>query len=558
MNAGAWWGGLVLSVAGWGTAFAQEGVWRRAESWPAPRTVIRMSGAALSGPAPAVTLGRPVALGRPRAMPEEAGRPAEPGSFDGIVPSWIPLPDNPLATTKHLEASPPAGPRDTKSVGQVAWEEEVGWEPSTAMPARPPSGPRGRWHLPPTDRPRKFDPHVRRTAGQDWASGPTPPTGLRTWGPPGFDVPFTPEIEPVFAPAPQPRMYARAEYLLWWVEHDKAPVLFSTSQPADAGFLGRPSTRVLFGGGGLDRDPRSGGRFLIGLELCGDHREAIEFGGFFLGSRSARFIGNSADNPVLARPFFAQNLDAEFSEVLGFPDQLTGNGVVDAPSKLWGLEANARCQVCCGGNYGVSFLAGLRYLDLEESINITENVLGLPTNPNPTFQNQRITVRDRFATENHFLGAQVGLESRHVWGRWGLDLSGKLALGGTRQHVQIAGSQRFVDSAGQVREFEGGLLALRSNIGRRDRTRFSVVPEIGVRLGYQLTPRVRATFGYNFLYWSSVARPGAQIDRVLDVTQIPNFPVTGVPPVGQDRPAASFRSEGLWVQGLTFGLECSW
>ena len=36
-------------------------------------------------------------------------------------------------------------------------------------------------------------------------------------------------------------------------------------------------------------------------------------------------------------------------------------------------------------------------------------------------------------------------------------------------------------------------------------------------LGYQLTETVRLYAGYNFLYWTNVARPGAQIDRNLDV-----------------------------------------
>ena len=44
-----------------------------------------------------------------------------------------------------------------------------------------------------------------------------------------------------------------------------------------------------------------------------------------------------------------------------------------------------------------------------------------------------------------------------------------------------------------------------------------------------------------------------QIDRVLDVNQIPNF-VPG-PPVTQVRPIVPFRQADFWAQGINFGLE---
>ena len=76
--------------------------------------------------------------------------------------------------------------------------------------------------------------------------------------------------------------------------------------------------------------------------------------------------------------------------------------------------------------------------------------------------------------------------------------------------------------------FAGGLLALPgANIGRYTQSKFAVVPEAGVKIGYHLTPNLRLAVGYNFLYLSSVLRPGDQIDTGLDVTRIPNFPLPG-------------------------------
>ena len=163
---------------------------------------------------------------------------------------------------------------------------------------------------------------------------------------------------------------------------------------------------------------------------------------------------------------------------------------------------------------------------------------------------------DHFATQNHFFGGNVGLDALWYWGRWSVEMRGQLALGDTVQLLDISGSQRFVSTTGAVQNFTGGLLALPSNIGHYNRNAFSVVPEIGVNLGYQILPCLRGFIGYNFLYWSNVIRPGTSIDTSLDVTKIPNFPLTPEPaPVSGLHPAPIFNEVGFWAQGLTFGLE---
>src|SRR5439155_10872491 len=101
--------------------------------------------------------------------------------------------------------------------------------------------------------------------------------------------------------------------------------------------------------------------------------------------------------------------------------------------------------------------------------------------------------------------------------------------------------------------FTGGLLAVGPNLGRFTRDKFSVVPEASVKLGYWITPTVKASVGYNVLYWSNVIRPGDQIDRVVDLTFVPNGPA--VPPSGQARPQPLFKQSDLWAHGFQFGLE---
>jgi hypothetical protein len=72
-----------------------------------------------------------------------------------------------------------------------------------------------------------------------------------------------------------------------------------------------------------------------------------------------------------------------------------------------------------------------------------------------------------------------------------------------------------------------------------------------VKLAYQITPRLTASLGYTFLYWSNVARAGDQVDTTVNPTLIP--PV--VAPTGPARPAVTFQQSGLWAQGIQLGLE---
>jgi hypothetical protein len=361
---------------------------------------------------------------------------------------------------------------------------------------------------------------------------------------------------PGFAPSSGGRhFYIFGEYLLWWLSKESAPVLATTSAPQDFGILGQPTTRVLFGGGQIgNSDPFSGARFRAGYWFDSCMTNGIDLGYFFLGSRSTNFFASSSQFPVLGRPFFNLNSNQEFSELTALPGVTTGNLVISAPTHLWGAEANWRRRICCGCNYRLDALLGFRFLNLSDGLNITENVQGLPTAPAP-FTNQMITVTDTFSTSNQFYGGQIGIGGWYYWGRLSVNLRTQVALGDTVQGLNIVGNQRFVAPDGTVQTFQGGLLAVPGNIGHFSNNTFSVVPEVGINLGYQVTNHLRAYVGYNFLYWSNVVRASEQIDRNIDITRIPNFNVPGTQPVAGTHPAAMFHETGFWAQGITFGLQ---
>ncbi len=353
-----------------------------------------------------------------------------------------------------------------------------------------------------------------------------------------------------------PGFYVNGEYLLWWIRDPRVPPLITTG-PVNAGgiggALGQPDTFVLFGGRELDYGTFSGGRVAAGVWCDPDETLAIEASGFYLGQQSVNFGVTSDQFPVLARPFFNLNADQEFREVVTAPELSTGAIIIEAPSQLWGADLNVRKNVLVGPNYVVDLFAGARYVDLDEGLQIREAIVvdaGVPD-----FGGARITVLDRFDTRNQFVGGQVGVATEYHWRRWSLDLRGRVAIGGTRQSVHIAGGQQIAGALVNNGAFRGGLLTQPSNIGDHERRRFSIVPEIGVNLAFHFTENLRAMVGYNLLYWTNVVRPGDQIDVGIDVSQIANFPPPVPNSTGTRRPAALFRETDFWAHGLTAGLE---
>ena len=352
------------------------------------------------------------------------------------------------------------------------------------------------------------------------------------------------------------RIWGSAEYLLWRISDYSVPPLVTTG-PAQfpVGGLGNPGTQVLFGGSDLQQDWYSGARFTIGAWLHECRSIGIEADYFFLCEQNA---GESFNLPVLTRPFTSGNTGAPTSEFAAFPGISTGGIAVDAPTELWGFGVRLRKPLCCGCWGNVDLLGGFQYLSLEESLTITEIGTFAPNAPFPDLAGRSFVVTDQFATENTFYGGQVGLDARFRRGPWVLGLRALVGLGTTHQEVNIQGGQVVTDAAGRVTAFEGGLLALPgANIGRVERDVFSVVPQVGLNIGYQVTERITLFAGYSFLYWSNVVRPGDQIDPVLDVNRIPNF-VRDPNPVFPPRPANPFKQSDLWVHGLNAGVGFNW
>lgn len=351
------------------------------------------------------------------------------------------------------------------------------------------------------------------------------------------------------------RLETRDELLIWRMRGDSVPVLAATSATDGSGALGDPGTVVLFDSGSLNNRAQIGYRWRGAYWFADERKWGLETGFFFLGRRGDTTNFSSNDYSTLTRPVYALNTNQEAAETVASPGLSTGVLSIDSTSRLWGLEANALRRICfgCGNHFDV--ILGYRYLSLVERIQITEFITAGANAPDPA--GTQIFVQDRFHTNNAFHGGQIGARYEQRWGRFSADIRATIAIGATIQVLEIGGNQVRTRPGEATERFTGGLMATPTNIGHFSRNRFSVVPEVGLNLGCDITPRVRALVGYNFLYWSSVLRPGQQIDRVIDVSQVPNAPA-GIAPTGQQRPGVLFDDSGLWVQGVNLGLEFRW
>ena len=142
----------------------------------------------------------------------------------------------------------------------------------------------------------------------------------------------------------------------------------------------------------------------------------------------------------------------------------------------------------------------------------------------------------------------MGFATQWHQDRWSLDTLLKVGIGQTNTQVLINGWTTVIVN-GATAGYSGGQLALPSNMGPHNSSQFSMVPEIGLTLGYDLTSRLKATAGYTLLYWPNVARPGDQIDLNLDPAQFPPPTATGT------KPEFALHTSDFWAQGVNLGLD---
>lgn len=353
--------------------------------------------------------------------------------------------------------------------------------------------------------------------------------------------------------------WLRGDALLWWTRGMSAPPLASASPPGtsvdDAGVLGTPGARILFGGdSSILNDSRWGGRIQGGGWLDCSKQIALEGDWLDLRGLTENFQASSDGSDIISRPYFDAVTQMNAAELVSYPDVLAGKITVSANNDFQSggarLRWNLGCKdLGCGNVSRWHLLTGYRYSRLNEGLVIREELESLdPQNPG-TFD-----LHDRFLTRNTFQGGEVGMVYQAQKGRLNCELLTRLAVGATEQQVTISGDT-VTDDGITTQKYQGGLLAQRTNIGTYQRNRISAIPEIGLTVGYQLGRGWTASLGYTAILWSRVVRAGDQIDRTVDPRLIPpeNPPVPDA-----TRPGFTFRDSVFWAQGVNFGLSYRW
>src|SRR5262245_41856786 len=185
---------------------------------------------------------------------------------------------------------------------------------------------------------------------------------------------------------PYPRVWVRSEYLMWWVKSSPLPVpVVTTGDPAvgfdptgadtvnTAGALDQPGTQILVGGAGIKFPVFSGARLTLGGWSDDDRRLGLEVGGYLLGRRTERFsaASDAAGNPPLYFPICSGRAGAERGIPIADPlRRFSGDVTVSSSLQLGGLEGNVVCNVYRLAEVEVAVLAGYRYAELRESLQI--------------------------------------------------------------------------------------------------------------------------------------------------------------------------------------------
>jgi hypothetical protein len=345
-----------------------------------------------------------------------------------------------------------------------------------------------------------------------------------------------------------------SEYLLWWLKSAPLPALVTRNRSGPP-VLGKPGTRVLYGGTPADLGEHSGGRFTLGGAVGESKVVGMEVTYFFLGTRTTTFVADAVGGGSVGRPFVnaLTGADAVFP-VVG-PSIQFGGVRVASSSRAQGIEANIVASLWHGDRSALNGLVGYRFLQVQEGVNIGQQGYLLPAAGG--VGSMPFGLNDQFDAHNRFHGGQLGLRGDLIKGPVFVELIGKVAFGQTTEVVKAGGLTGLMPPGQPLTLLNGGLLALPSNTGRVVREAFAVLPEAGLKFGFQYKDHSRIFVGYNFVYLSDAVRPGDQIDRAVNPGQVPLLGGSAAF-TGAERPLLALRSTDFWLQGLMLGLETWW
>jgi hypothetical protein len=343
---------------------------------------------------------------------------------------------------------------------------------------------------------------------------------------------------------------------LWFTTRQKLPPLVTSGPLKDPvpGALGDPKTQVLVSGVTGDRNEQSGVRLNFGVGLDNSCDWSVLGSAFLLDQRSGSRVVSSNGDPttnVIARPFYNVVAHQQDADPVAVPGIASGSIRIDTPRVLYGADVNARYHYLLEPDSRLIFLAGVRFLALDEGLNITETSSDLPGLGAP---GNNYFLAERYKTQNRFYGVQVGSEYSYRFGRVSFDGIGKVAVGAMQKTLINSAVIRIDEPNGIVETNTNNALYISpNNAGRFHHTTLAVVPEGALRMNFDFNEYIRFSVGYSVLYLSSVIRPGDQVDRNVTVQPVGVAPFYFPPPAH----VPTLTPSVFWAHGLDVGLRFS-
>ena len=429
--------------------------------------------------------------------------------------------------------------------------------------------------------------------GMEGMGGPMypPPSGLEGYGDPGLAAPV--EGGGIDKGRAVPKVWSRLDFLLWSVKSQTVNYpLLTTGSLNSQGVLNRGTVGVLIGQQDLSYNLSTGYRITTGFWCEPNRRVGLELGGFSIGQATNRqiFTGEVGGGPLLARPFINSVNGVQSSIVVTSPGTSGGGVVFQTSNRLYGAEGNLivnlfRSDPTADYYFTSNALFGGRFVNLDETMQefsrSNSSAFDLANTFGPTGFVAGSTfptdILDQVRVKNQFYGAQIGTQNELRMGRLVLGGNFKIAFGDMTQRVDIAGATRStvntpatttttgvffpvstsVPASTRTGAAIGGVYANAGSIGKYRNDEFAVIPEFNLTVGYQLTPHILGTVGYNYLYLNNVARPGN-----IDLTRINPGVIPGSSNFGNavgpsPRPDV-FRQTDFFAQGATVTLVISY
>lgn len=357
-----------------------------------------------------------------------------------------------------------------------------------------------------------------------------------------------------------------AEFLYWKIQDSPQPVPLAFESPNLPSSLDDPSAHIVLGGNKIKTDWSPGARFALGGWLDSCRTLGVEASYFILPYQSKKHtVHGSGDigEEFLFVPFFDVFNNIESATLVAgpfpsFPGPIDGSVSRKLRNRMQGAELNGIWALpTCVCALNIDLIAGFRWWNFDESFTFkTDSTFqAIPTSIFKT--------KDKFAAQNNFYGGQIGIGLNYNCDCFFANVIGKVALGENYYQLNIHGNlltNQFPPDpfAKNSDEFEGGIFAQGTNIGKHKKNQFCVIPEVEANFGWQVTECFRVKVGYTFLWASKVLRPAKQIDRNINPTQsvaITHNPFAEL--IGTPAPKALSKTNSLWVQGVSAGIDFS-